>query len=70
MVNCNKTNDYANNSCHPSGRSQLADVTAAGLHRKAMTWCLLAVWLAYSAAALSWQLVHDPLLSAYICMRR
>jgi hypothetical protein len=70
MGNRDKTNDYFNTGRHPSGRSQLADVTAAGLHRKAMTWCLLAVWLAYSAAALGWQLVHDPLLSTYICMRR
>lgn len=70
MVNCDKINDYVNTSRHHTDISQLADVAATGIHRKAMAWGLLAGWLAYSAAALGWQLVHDPLPSTYICMRR
>jgi hypothetical protein len=69
-MNCDKLNNYVNTSLHPPGIPQLKDVAATGIHRKAMVWSMLAVWLAYSASVLGWQLMHDPLLSAYICMRR
>lgn len=39
--------------------------------RRAHTWWLLAIWLAWSAAALGWHLANDPLLSTYTyCGRR
>jgi hypothetical protein len=54
----------------PRQCSQSTQTSTAQPANRFAVWILLAGWLIYSAAALGWNLAHDPLLSIYICRAR